>query len=128
MTTNPFDYVNSILTTKKDLIVDEQGEKDYNPFLANRALSYYPEAIFYAQEMNFYNSLDKKLQYHYLINTLRPMKRQFVKWAKKKDDKDIAIIQEYFGYNDQQAKAALSILSKVQLNIIKEKLEKGGLK
>jgi hypothetical protein len=42
---NPFDYVNAILQNKKQLIVDEITEKDYNPFLTNRSLSYHKDCI-----------------------------------------------------------------------------------
>ena len=126
--TNPFDYVNSILSNKKYLIVDKQTEKDYNPFLTNRALSYNMDTVLYAQEMNVHNELDKKLQYDYYINIIRPAKRTFTKWVKRKDDDKIAIIQEYFGFSYQKAQVALSILSSEQINEIKKKLDKGGIK
>jgi len=124
---NPFDYVNEILTSKKNLIVDDATEKAYNAFLTNRALSYHKDTILYAQEMNIFNHLDKKLQFEYLINTIRPLKRQNKKWAKKEKEGDIEVLQEYFGYNYNNAKAAASILSKEQIKKIKKKLEKGGV-
>lgn len=123
---NPFDYVNAILSSKNYLIVDDASEKEYNPFLTNRALSYHKDAILFAQEMNFYSNLDKKLQFDYLINTIRSTKRRNTKWSKKKEDDNIDAVKEYFGYSYPEAKAALSILSKDQLNEIKTKLEKGG--
>lgn len=125
---NPFDYVNSILYSKKNLIVDEETEKGYSPFLTNRALSYHKDTILFAQEMNSNSHLDKKLQFCYLINTIRSSKRSNKKWAKKEKDSNIECIQEYFGYNYNNAKAASYILSKEQLNEIKKKLEKGGVK
>jgi Bacteriophage clamp loader A subunit len=124
---NPFDYVNSILYSKKNLIVDEATEKSYSPFLTNRALSYHKDAILHAQEMNLNGHLDKKLQFDYFINIIRPTKRTNSKWAKKEKDSNIETIQEYFGYNYNKAKIAASILSKEQLKEIKKKLEKGGL-
>ena len=123
---SPFDYVQTIMETKKNLIVDAATEKDYSPFLTNRALSYYPDTILYAQEMNFHSSLDKKLQYDYLINTVRSMKRYKSKWAKKKDNSDIDAVQEFFGYSYQKAKIALSVLSKDQVKQIKIRIDKGG--
>lgn len=124
----PFDYVNAILLNKKDLITDEASEKAYVPFLTNRALSYHPDTILYAQEMNSYASLDKKLQFHYLLNTIRPAKRRHSKWAKKLENDEIEAIQEYFGYSYQKAKVAASILSKEQKEEIKKLLEKGGVR
>jgi hypothetical protein len=125
---NPFDYVDSILKTKENLIVDEISEKAYVPFLTNRALSYHPDTILYAQEMNTNHHLDHKLQFQYLINTIRPKARKKSKWAKRKEDTDIEAIQQYFGYNYQKAKVALSILTEENVKTIKEKLDKGGIK
>lgn len=129
--TKPFDYVNSISYTKKDLMTgtenDEQSESGYIPFLTNRALSNHLDTILYAQEMNMNHHLDNKLQYSYLLNTIRPSKR-FSKWAKKEVNSDLDAVREYYGYSYDKAKAALQILTPDQLRIIKEKLEKGGVK
>jgi hypothetical protein len=103
------------------------NEKDYNPFLTNRALSYHRDSIFIAQQLNLLPGIDNKLQFRYLINTIRPMKRDKKQWAKKKENNDIDAVIEYFGYDYKQALIALSILSKDQLKQIKRKLEKGGL-
>jgi hypothetical protein len=123
---NPFDFVNSILKTKKDIMIDAASEKGYSSFLCNRALSYHSDAILYANEMNINHHLDSKLQFHYLINTIRPASRPSVKWAKRKENDAIDAIQKYYGYNYEKAKVALSILSKEQIKIIKNKFEKGG--
>ena len=125
---NPFEYVESILRTKKDLIVDDVSEKAYSSFLTNRALSYHPDTILYAQEMNTNHHLDNKLQFHYLINTIRSASRKKTKWAKRLENNEIDAIRQYYGYNYQKAKVALSILSKEQIKTIKEKLDKGGVK
>jgi hypothetical protein len=122
---NPFDYTNAITSNKKNLIVDEASEKAYNPFMTNRGLSYFPDTVFYANEMNIKPNIDKKLQFDYLLNSIRSAKR-YSKWGKKKEDKDLDLVQEYYGYNHQRAKEALSILSNNQIAMIKEKLEKGG--
>lgn len=129
MTTSPFDYVNAINFTKKDLMTgtenDELAEKEYVPFLTNRALSQFPDTILYANEMNMQHHLDNKLQFHYLINTIRPKKR-FSKWAKRQDSESFAIVKEYFKYNNTKTEQALAILSPDQINIIKKKLNTGG--
>lgn len=124
---NPFKFVDAINSTKKNLITDAYTEKMYQPFMTNRALSYFPDTIFYANEMNLYHNLDNKLQFDYLINIVRPKKR-FSKWSKVQDDEDLEAIKVYFKYNTEKAKAALSILSPEQINEIKEKLHKGGTK
>ena len=121
----PFDFVNSINFNKKDLMPDEIHEREYVPFIVNRALSYFVDTVHYANEMNLYSNLDNKLQYHYLINSIRPQKR-FSKWVKKQEDSDLGAVMEYFGYNYAKARTAIELLSPEQIKIIKEKIEKGG--
>ena len=124
---SPFDFVNAINSSaKKDLIAEDPDlEKSYVPFMVNRALSYFPDTVLYANEVNRYSLLDHKLQNAYLLNIVRPAKR-FAKWVKKQDNNDIDVVMEYFGYNRENAIQALSILSDQQLTIIKNKLVKGG--
>ncbi len=124
--TSPFDYINSISQSKKNMMEDEAGEKDYNAWLVNRGLSYFPDTILYANEVNLLHHMDNKLQYSYLINIIRPKKR-FSKWSKKKEDGDLEAIMKCYGYNIDKAKSALSILSPDQIKIIKTKLDEGGL-
>jgi hypothetical protein len=81
----------------------------------------------YANEMNKYHSLDKKLQYDFFINTLRPKKR-FSPWIKKEEIKDLEVVKSYYKYSNEKAKQALKILSKEQIKFIKSKLETGGRK
>lgn len=125
---SPFDYVNSILYDKKNLIVDDVSEKGYVPFLTNRALSYHKDTLFYAQEMNTHHHLDKKLQFQYLINTIKPVKRKRSPWAKKVDSADIEAVMQYYGYSYKKALSTVSVLTKDQLKIIRKRLEKGGAK
>lgn len=126
-----FDFVNAICYSKQDLMSgtenDELAEAGYVPFLTNRALSNFPDTIMYAQEMNVHNHLDKKLQFHYLINSIRPKKR-FSKWAKKQEDSDIEAVMNYYKYSEAKARAVLSLLSPEQLKQIKKRLDKGGSK
>jgi hypothetical protein len=119
------EIIPSILQTKKDVL---ETEKDYVPFLVNRSLSYHMDCILYANQMNINHSLPQKLQYQYLLNTVRPMKRKFEKWQKTSVVKDLECVKEYFGYSDEKAKEALRILSDEDITLIKEKIEKGGVK
>lgn len=121
---NPFEYVDSVNVTKKDLMVDAMAEKAYNPFLVNRAMSYFTDTLSVAQDMNIRGSLDKRMQYDYLLNSVRKGKR-YSKWGKKLNNETVALIQEYYGYSYQRANEAYSILSKKQIAHIKEVLTKG---
>jgi hypothetical protein len=125
---NPFDYVNAILQNKKQLIVDEITEKEYVPFLVNRSLSYHKDCIMYANEMNRRHFLDKKLQNDFLLNTVRSQKRPFAKWAKVEKNDDLECIKLIYNFSDSKARDARRLLSKEQIQELKEKTDTGGLR
>ena len=121
------EIIPSILQTKKSVINDDIDQKDYAPFLVNRALSYHMDCVLYANEMNIHNQLDKDMQYQYLLNTVRPMKRKFQPWQKSEADKNIECVKVFFGYSNQKAKEALQILTDEQIAEIKRRTDKGGV-
>ena len=122
----PFDLINSI-TYKKDIVMNNSNEGSYNPFITNRSLSRFIDCILLANEMNQRHHIDNKLQYDYLINRIRPRKR-FKKWDKKQDNENIQLIKDYYSCNNDKARVTLSLLSEQHLNIIRQKLNKGGVK
>jgi len=122
------EIIPSILQTKKSVINDEIDEKDYAPFIVNRALSYHMDCILYANQINMSHNVDKKLQYSYLLNSVRPMKRKFQSWIKPEKETELEYIKKYYGYSNQKAKEALRILNHEQISAIKEKLQIGGVK
>lgn len=123
---SPFDFINAINYSKEDLIVDDWSEKQYIPYIVNRGLSFGSDTVIPANEMNSRPHLDKKLQFQFLINTVRPRKR-YNKWVKAEKTEAIEIVKTYYGYSTEKARQALSILSTQQLEHLKQKLEKGGL-
>lgn len=122
----PFDFINSI-NNGKDIMVDEATENAYVPFVVNRGLSYFADTIMYANALNQVVNIDNKLQYHYLINTITPRKR-FSKWAKKDDDSNIELVMNNYNYSYEKAVQALSLLTKQQLDALKNKNNKGGIR
>ena len=122
---NHFDYLNSINLTKQDVMVDDICEKDYNSFMVNRGLSYFADTVVIANEMNKHHQIDNKLQYHFLINMIRKRKR-FSKWAKANKESDIDAVKEYYGYSNEKARQAMTLLSPDQITSIKNKVSKGG--
>lgn len=122
---NHFDYLNSINLTKQDIMVDDICEKAYNSFMVNRGLSYFADTVVIANEMNRHHQADNKLQYQFLINMIRKRKR-FSKWAKAQKESDIDAVKEYYGYSNEKARQALTLLSPDQITIIKNKVSKGG--
>ena len=122
------DWLNSINQTKKNLIDEDPSiEKDYAPYIVNRIYSGHLDANMFANEMNMYNFLPKKMQYDFFINTLR-VKKRFSPWLRKDEIKDLNYVKRYYGYSNEKAKQILKILSKEQLNFIKSKFETGGSK
>jgi hypothetical protein len=122
---SPFQFVNEITFGKKDVMVDPDMEKKYVPFMVNRSLSYFTDTVHMANEMNRYHHLDKKLQFQFLLNIVRKKKR-FSKWVKPTTDSNVDVIKEYYGYSNEKAIQILPLLSADQLNIIKNKVNKGG--
>lgn len=116
----------SLLQNKKSIITSE-NEKEYEPYIVNRALSQHNDILLYVNEMNRYSGLDKKMQYDFYLNILVAKKRPFQKWYKASESKDIQVIKEYFGYSSEKAKDALRILTPEQINNIKEVIDKTGV-
>jgi predicted metal-dependent hydrolase len=121
---NPFEFSNSITYTKQD-IMNDLNEKEYAPFLVNRSLSYHQDCILYANEMNRRFDISHKLQYHYLLNTIRKRKR-FAKWSKPQLIDDLKIVMDYYSVSRGKAEEYLSILNKSGIETLKKRMNKGG--
>lgn len=122
------EVIPSILQTKKHVLLDDLDEKEYVPYMVNKTLSYHVDCILYANEMNQYYNIDKMLQYEYYLHSIRSMKRPFNKWHKKVADEDLVCVKKYFGYSTTKAREALKILTKIQIDEIRELTEIGGTK
>lgn len=127
----PFDHINAISQSKENIMIgtdnDELAEKLYNAYIVNKGLSYFSDTIFYSNEMNLRHLLDNKPQFLYLLNTIRPRKR-FSKWFKNEVVEDINVISEYFGYSYAKAKQVQNLITSEQLDMMKQKIQKGGVK
>ena len=122
------DWLNSINFTKKNLMEEDPSlKKDYAPYIINRCLSGNLDCILFVNEMNKYSFLDKDMQYNFYLNTLRKKKR-FSPWLRKDKVTDLECIKTYYGYSNEKASQALKILSKEQLEFIKQRLDTGGMK
>ena len=123
---NLFDFVNDI-NYKKENVLTEENESNYVPYVVNKSMSYFIDTIFQANEMNVRHTIDKRLQFDFLLNSVRSKKR-FSKWAKPEKLESVEVIKEYYGYSDDKAKDVASILSHNDIDKIKDKLDKGGAK
>jgi|TARA_B100001063_G_scaffold243367_1_gene273831 hypothetical protein len=117
-------WLNSINHEKQNIMTDE-NKNEYPPFIVNKCLSGFIDTIMVSNEININHHLSKKLQYEFLLNIVRP-KRRFSPWLKKEKITDLEIVKTYYGYSNEKARSALSLLSDEQLNCIKLKLSKGG--
>ena len=124
---NPFHYIASITHTKKDLMVDEDAEKAYSPFMINRGLSYFQDTVLLANEMNRAAHIYHRMQYDFLRTAIRSRKR-FSKWAKKTTPAKIEVIKEYYGYSDAKAQSVEDLISDDDIKAMKSVLSQGGKK
>ena len=124
---NPFKFTDAINYTKEDIMIDDITEKAYNPFLINRSLSYFPDTVLAANEMNRNHHIDNRLQFDFFINIIRKRKR-FSKWFKPEQISDLEIVKEYYGYSNEKARQILTLLSTEQIKELKTKVAKGGRK
>ena len=121
------EYLNAINHTKERLLdsEDDEWEKKYPPFIVNKCVYPFQDTIMLVNEINQLPHLDKKLQFDFLINSIRPRKR-FTPWVKAEKLDDLEYVKEFYGYNNEKARVALSILNDEHIATIKRKLNKGG--
>jgi hypothetical protein len=120
------DWLNSVNHTKENYLEEDPDcISSYPPYIVNRCLSGQIDAILFANEMNLNAHLDKDMQYQFYINTLRKRKR-FSPWLKKEQIADLDLVKRHYGYSNEKAKIALNLLTKTQLEILRNKYDMGG--
>ena len=124
---NPFDYLNAINHTKIDIMKgDVQIQKDYNAFIVNRGLSYFPDTIMFANEMNSHASIPKDWQFAFYLNGINKKKR-FSKWHKKdQNSENLKLVMREYNYSSEKAAVALELLTDENLKQLKAKYVEGG--
>ena len=123
------EYLNAINFTKKNLMDSDDllWQKKYPAFIVNKILSGFQDCIMLVNEMNRNHFVDKDMQFHFLLNSIRSKKR-YSPFLRSSKLKDLDVVKEYYGYNNEKAKVALDILTKDEVKLSKEKLFKGGTK
>ena len=122
------DWLNSINFNKENLIEeDPESISSYPPYIVNRCLSGTLDSVLFANEMNLNAHLDKDMQYSFLLYTLRKRKR-FSPWLKKEQVDDLDLVKKHYGYSNEKAKVAVSLLTKTQIENIRNKHDMGGLR
>ena len=122
-------FLGSINITKENVLLDDSNgkiEEAYNPFIINKTLSYFPDTIMQSNTMNQFFDLDKKLQYEFLLNSIRKKKR-FSRWIKSNIEENVDIVKQYYKVGNEKAVEILSLLNDEQISIIKSELSEGGV-
>jgi len=123
-----FDFMGDLTLDKNNILrQDVEAEKDFHPFIINRGMSMGIDTVLYANEMNFHCGLSKQMVYDFYIHSLRPGKR-YNKWAKNVDDKTINLIREYYQLSLTKAWEAMALLTDEDIEDIKIRMDKGGVK
>jgi len=125
MKMNLSEVLNAINHNKTSLLEDDLQERAYVPFVINRSLSYFPDTILYANQVNYYNQMDKKMQFDYLSLTIRPRKR-FSKWIKSQEEDDLQLIKDHYNYSNERATEVLRVLTPNQIEDIRSLYQYGG--
>jgi hypothetical protein len=123
-----FSYIKSITYDKNNLMVGEEleeAERQYQPFLVNRGLSFFIDTIIYANEMNRMVDLDNRLQYDYLRESIRKRKR-FSKWHKADKSEAMDLVCEAYSCNKTRAREIISLMSDEDVETLKESMYHGG--
>jgi hypothetical protein len=127
MTYGLSDYLNAINVNKEPLLDESEAytKQSYPPFVVTRCLSYFPDTLFAANEMNTRPHLDSKMHFDFLRGAVRPRKR-FSKWLKREEDARVAALVEYYGFSSRKAREALLVLDEAQVEHVLEQTQKGG--
>lgn len=124
---NLSDYLNAINVNKEPLM--DEGEvyakHSYPPFVVARCLSYFPDTLFAANEVNIRPVMDSKMHFDFLRGAVRPRKR-FSKWLKREEDERVAALVEYYGISSRKAREALTVLTEDAVSDIVALVSKGG--
>jgi len=121
------DYLNAINVNKEPLLDESESytKQSYPPFVVTRCLSYFPDTLFAANEMNTRPHLDSKMHFDFLRGAVRPRKR-FSKWLKRENDERVQALIEYYGFSAKKAREALTVLTETQVSQIMDAVSKGG--
>ena len=122
------EYLNAINYTKESLLdtEDESIEKKYTPFVINRCLSYFIDTVLYVNEMNRFPHTDKKMQFDYLLTSIRKNKR-YSKWIRRESEENLELVKQFYGYSNSKARDILDILTDDDINWMKQMLYTGGM-
>lgn len=125
--TDIWSWIKSINSNKVNLLEKEEDIKSYQPYIVNKALSYHWDTILLSNEINKAPYLPLESQYLFYLHSIKKGNR-FSRWVKKDKIEDLEVIKKVYDCNDSRACEIIELLSKEQIDYIKNKLENCGLK
>ena len=125
------DYLTSINKSKKNLMRDPEINdpgvvSGYPAFLVRRLLSYHPDAILLANEMNRRPFLDNQLQYEFFLHVL-PKANRFAPLHKNSTPENLELVKAYYRYSNEKALSVLPLHTQADFDHMKEFLSEGGV-
>lgn len=126
---SPFDIAKSILQTKEDLFTTEElFNREYAPFMVNRIISNTERTVLFAECMDKYQSLDKKIQYDFYMKGIPKNKGYSKMWSKKESDSTINT--DHVEYICQQMNVSLTrgseIYKLLSPDVVQAEIDKRG--
>lgn len=117
------------LTGKQYLYKEDYEDIEINLYLLNKALSYYPESVLFANDVNVeFQSSSTKMVYDYYYYSLSKGKLPFKKWGKRSTgQKEVEVIRKVYSCNEKTALEYVKLIAEEDLNrIIKDNTDFGG--
>jgi hypothetical protein len=122
---SPFDFIKSVSNSKKDLMKeDPDNAKAYTAYVVNHGLSFFPDTVLLANEMNMYPDIPAVSQYYYYMGSIRKGNR-FSQWHKAKKNEDLDLVQKVYQVRRDIAKQYLKLISEDGLSKLRELTDTG---
>lgn len=120
-------YFFNTISYSKDLDQFTQGEidKDYKPYVVNRMVSGYRDLVMFADEMNVRPNIAKEDQL-VIYNQLITKKKRRALWSSAKVNEDLKTVMDYYNITQEKADPYMKILTREQIQALRERLNKGG--
>jgi hypothetical protein len=123
------DFLTAINYSKEAILDGENNpsEKEYVPYIVNHSLSYFPDTIMQCNQMNAIPGIAKKMHFDYLRLSVRQRKR-YSKWLKDEHGmvELMDMLKEVYGYSYKRAKEVIPLLTKQDIDKLKEQTYRGG--
>jgi len=119
------EILKSLNQTKNEDLIDDFNANDYVPFIINRAFSFYPDTVMFANDLNRFSNIDKTMQYKYYCSGLKK-KSRFSPWLKASKIENLELISDYYQVSRREAKELLNFLTTDDIEKINKALNKGG--